>query len=145
MARDNEIESWFGDEGAERRRLNELRGRYGYVGQAEPEFATRKPSGRYGLMENQIGRGPRGWRRPDERIFDDVCDLLTQDPDLDASDIEVRVSDGEVILEGVVESRWAKRLAEDIADSVPGVRDVHNRLRANREVINQYPDAPYSM
>ena len=32
-------------------------------------------------------------------------------------------------LNGSVDSRWAKRLAEDIAESCTGVRDVMNQLR----------------
>ncbi|MBX6343117.1 MAG: BON domain-containing protein, partial [Thermomicrobiaceae bacterium] len=31
-----------------------------------------------------------------------------------------------------VEDRAQKRLAGDVAESVPGVRDVHNRLRLRR-------------
>ena len=42
---------------------------------------------------------------------------------------EVSVTDGEVTLDGVVENRAEKGLAEDCADSVPGVVDVHNHLR----------------
>ncbi len=75
------------------------------------------------------GRGPRGYQRTDERIPDDVCDRLTQHGQLDARDIDVSARDGEVTLQGTVHSRQAKRLAEDIAESVSGVRDVHNRLR----------------
>ncbi len=78
------------------------------------------------------GRGPRGYRRSDERIWEDVCERLTQHGQLDASGIEVRVENGEVTLEGIVSSREAKRMAEDTAESVPGVRDVHNRLRIGR-------------
>jgi osmotically-inducible protein OsmY len=40
----------------------------------------------------------------------------------------VRVDDGDVTLEGRVEHRAARRLAEEIASAVPGVRDVFNRL-----------------
>ncbi len=75
------------------------------------------------------GRGPRGYQRSDARIADDVCDRLTRHGWIDASDIEVRVEDGEVTLEGTVDSRPTKRLAEEVAESVSGVRDVHNRLR----------------
>jgi hypothetical protein len=39
---------------------------------------------------------------------------------------------GEVTLTGTVESRYAKRLAEDLAESVSGVTHVQNNLRANR-------------
>lgn len=74
------------------------------------------------------GRGPKGYQRSDERIYDDVCRLLTDDPDLDPSDIEVEVRDGEVYLTGTVASRRQKRLAEEIADAVTAVVDVHNHL-----------------
>ena len=42
------------------------------------------------------------------------------------------VRDGDVTLEGDVEDRAARRLAEDIAAVVPGVRDVFNRLQTRR-------------
>ena len=61
------------------------------------------------------GVGPRGYRRSDERIQEDVNELLTADPNIDASDIEVRVEAGVVTLTGVVEDRASKRLAEDLA------------------------------
>jgi osmotically-inducible protein OsmY len=81
-----------------------------------------------------VGRGPRGYRREDERVRDDVCQWMSDDPRLDAREIEVRVCDGDVTLEGDVADRAARWLAEDIAAAVPGVRDVFNRLhtRARR-------------
>jgi osmotically-inducible protein OsmY len=75
------------------------------------------------------GRGPRGYRRSDTRIAEDVNERLTWHPDLDATDIEVRVANGEVTLGGIVEDRRAKRLAEDIVEDVVGVSDVHNELK----------------
>ena len=75
------------------------------------------------------GRGPRGYTRSDERIYEDVCERMTRHGQLDASDIEVQVQNGEVTLTGAVQDRRAKRLAEDIADSVSGVQDVSNRLQ----------------
>jgi hypothetical protein len=85
------------------------------------------------------GRGPRGYRRSDERIMEDVCDRLSWHPDIDASDIDVRVENGEVTLEGTADTRREKRLAEDIAESVWGVVDVHNRLRLRPRVVPPYP------
>jgi hypothetical protein len=79
------------------------------------------------------GRGPRGYRRSDERIREDVCDRFTEHGWLDASDIEVDVAHGEVTLTGLVASRAAKRLAEDVAESVSGVVEIHNQLRIRRE------------
>ena len=75
------------------------------------------------------GRGPKGWKRSDERIREEVNEALARDSELDATSIEVRVENAEVTLSGVVEDRGDKRLAEDIAEEVFGVEDVHNQLK----------------
>lgn len=75
------------------------------------------------------GKGPQGYQRSNERIKEDVNERLTQHGQLDASGINVQVKDGEVTLTGAVDSRQAKRTAEDVADSVSGVKDVHNELK----------------
>jgi osmotically-inducible protein OsmY len=75
------------------------------------------------------GRGPKNYRRSDDRLREEVCDRLTDNEWLDASDVEVNVAAGEVILTGTVDSRYAKRLAENIAESVSGVHNVQNNLR----------------
>jgi osmotically-inducible protein OsmY len=80
----------------------------------------------------RIGRGPKGYQRPDARVFEDVCDRLTYS-DVDAENIEVRVENGEVTLSGSVRDRWDKRRAEDVVENVSGVRDVHNNIRVHRE------------
>ena len=96
----DEIASWFGNEEAERRRRMDYR-----------------------------GRGPRAYKRGDERIWEDINDRLTDDPYVDASDIEVSVSNGEVTLSGTVDSRAVRRRAEDIAEGVSGVTHVQNNMR----------------
>jgi osmotically-inducible protein OsmY len=85
------------------------------------------------------GKGPRGYQRPDQRISDDVNDRLAEDPFIDASDIEVHVTNGEITLMGSVENRDAKRRAEDIVESVSGVKNVENRLKVkgNRDWTNR--------
>ena len=75
------------------------------------------------------GRGPKGYRRSDERIQEDVCERLTEHPSIDASDIEVTVSAGDVTLMGRVESRAVKHLTEVMVETVSGVKEVHNQLR----------------
>lgn len=75
------------------------------------------------------GKGPRGWTRSDDRILEDVCEALTRDPEIDASDIEVSCSGGEITLRGTVDSRRTRRRAEECIEDLPGVRDVHNELR----------------
>ncbi len=87
------------------------------------------------------GRGPKGWQRSDERIREDVSERLSDHPDIDASDIEVEVKQGEVILKGTVKERHAKRLAEDVAEGVSGVRDVQNQIRVDRGVWGAIKDA----
>jgi hypothetical protein len=77
------------------------------------------------------GRGPKGYQRSDERICEDISDRLTDDPVVDASEIEVRVAGSEVTLNGTVASRTEKRRAEDIAEDVSGVTHVQNNLRVD--------------
>lgn len=77
------------------------------------------------------GLGPRGYQRSNERIFEDVCQRLTQNGQVDASDLEFDVRDGEVYLRGTVPERRMKRIAEDIISDVPGVLDVVNEVKIN--------------
>jgi hypothetical protein len=78
------------------------------------------------------GLGPRGYQRSDARVFEDICDRLTVDPRIDASDIEVDVKGAEVTLRGSVRSREEKRYAEDVVEHVMGVREVNNHLKVSR-------------
>lgn len=79
-------------------------------------------------MGPYTGRGPRNYRRSDERIKEELFRRLTAESWLDASDIEIEVAEGEVSLRGAVDTRRSRRLAEEIAAAVPGVREVHNRI-----------------
>lgn len=75
------------------------------------------------------GKGPKGYRRSDERILEDINEALTRHAEIDASDINVEVTNSVVTLTGTIESRQMKRLAEDCAEAVVGVEDVNNELR----------------
>lgn len=75
------------------------------------------------------GKGPAGYTRSDDRIREMVCDVLTDDHDIDATHIEVSVRNGEVTLSGSVDDRRTKRHAEDVIESLSGVREVINNLR----------------
>lgn len=86
------------------------------------------------------GTGPRGYTRPDRSIREELCERLTHDPDVDPSDVEVMVVDGEVLLTGTVETREVKRRIEDVAHDVIGVRDVDNRLRIGLTLHAPHPD-----
>lgn len=96
----DEVSSWFGDRDAERRREQDHR-----------------------------GRGPKGYKRSDQRIQEDLNDRLADDPYLDASELEVSVNGGEVTLAGAVDSRQARRRAEDLAEQISGVSYVQNNIR----------------
>ena len=75
------------------------------------------------------GLGPKGYQRSDERISDDAHERLTDDPWLDASDIELAITGGEATLSGLVADRDAKHRAERIVEDVFGVSHVQNNLR----------------
>ena len=82
---------------------------------------------------NFAGRGPKDYQRSDDRIREEICDCMTDDPLLDASEIAIDVKQGEVTLTGSVTSRDQKRRAEDVAERISGVKDVTNQLRVTRE------------
>ncbi|HEU4508905.1 MAG TPA: BON domain-containing protein [Pyrinomonadaceae bacterium] len=107
------VASWFGDEEAERRRRMDQR------------------------REEWRGKGPKGYRRSDERIREDINDRLSEGY-LDASEVEVTVVSAEVTLTGTVNNRWDKRRAEDIAESVSGVTHVENRIRVKQPGSESY-------
>ena len=75
------------------------------------------------------GRGPRGYVRSPARIYEDLCDRLTENPFVDASEVEVTVSGTEVTLTGTVADIIAMRQAQAIAEEVAGVTHVHNRMQ----------------
>ena len=97
----DEVLSWMGDDYATRRRRH----------------------------DDHSGKGPKNYRRSDERIRDDINDRLTDEWNIDASDIEVLVTEGEVVLSGFVSDKFQRRKAEEVAEAVRGVKVVENRLR----------------
>jgi hypothetical protein len=110
-------------------------GNGGYRG----NVASDRPLERSSYMASYAGKGPKGYRRPDDRIEEDVNEALSQSPEIDASDIEVKVSNGEVTLTGSVTERHYKRMAEDIVERCAGVHDVHNEIRVQRDAETVSP------
>ncbi len=84
------------------------------------------------------GRAPRSYRRPDDRILDDVF-LRIAASGVDARDVEIEVNNGVMTLSGRVPHRFDKRLIEEIAEQVFGVDEVRNHLRLARGVEPQAP------
>ncbi|WP_433931851.1 BON domain-containing protein [Sorangium cellulosum] len=83
-------------------------------------------------VRSAFGRGPKGYKRSDARIQEDICEMLSYRNDIDVSDVTVEVQNNEVTLEGTVPQRNHKRIIEQVAESVRGVEDVHNRIRVQR-------------
>lgn len=83
------------------------------------------------------GKGPKNYTRSIERIKEDASDRLADDTLIDASNIEIIVKDGELILSGTVDTRFEKRRAENLVENVSGVKNVQNNLRVkgNRETV----------
>lgn len=103
-------------------------------------FSPSVAAERYQRLTGHAGKGPKGYVRSDERIREDVCDRLSDDDELDASEVSVSVKEGEVVLEGTVSDRYSKHRAEDIVESVSGVRDVSNHLRTRKNFIQELGD-----
>lgn len=165
LNRDQQDRNWESEGGASRQRFPGSYGAgYGSLGTRENYGAgnygvTSGSSGGYGSgtstgararsygglsstgdRSSFSGRGPKGYTRTDDRIREDVCDRLSQDDGVDASEIEVRVEAGEVILEGTVQTRSMKHQAEDIAESVQGVKDVRNNVRVTKPILTELKD-----
>jgi len=91
----------------------------------DPDHQDGRPRGARGL-------GPQGYKRSDERINEDAHERLTDDTWLDASNISISVSGGEVTLSGTVETREAKHRAERLVEDISGVNHVQNNLRIDK-------------
>ncbi|MCA7083550.1 BON domain-containing protein [Cupriavidus sp. DB3] len=100
------------------------------------EFGERGASGGAGMRGSTAPRRartlPKGYRRTDERICDEVCERLAEARDLDVSEVTVEVGSGIVTLSGTVSDRRAKYRVEDIAEEVMGVDEVRNNIRVPR-------------
>jgi osmotically-inducible protein OsmY len=111
----DEVMSWFGDDDAARRRQLDAR-------------------------EDHRGKGPSGYTRSKERLLEDANERLMHDRSLDASNITVTCDDNEITLTGTVDSRHAKRRAEDIVDNISGVKHVQNNLRVQTSGTSYYSE-----
>lgn len=109
----NQVASFFGDEDAERRNQWD-----------------RQTHG--AQSQSHRGRGPKGYKRSDERISEEVHQRLTDDPWVDATHIQVEVKDCEVTLSGTVSDREERRRAERCVEDIWGVNHVQNNLRVQQ-------------
>jgi hypothetical protein len=88
---------------------------------------------RRGSAGPHAGKGPKGYMRSDERIKEQVSERLEEHGEVDASEVTVSVKEGEVTLDGTIADRAMKRMAEELVEDSPGVKQVHNRLRIDKD------------
>jgi hypothetical protein len=86
--------------------------------------------------EERGARWPRTYQRPGERILDDVYERIAMSG-AHVEDVEIEVSDGIVTLSGTVSTRFTKRMVEDLAEDVFGVREVHNHMQLERPAVGE--------
>jgi osmotically-inducible protein OsmY len=117
--------------GGDRRHREESIYPYGSYGGLSPEGGVYDDRDRQAFHDRgpNRGRGPRGYQRSDDRIREEVCERLTDAEDVDASEVEVMVSNCEVALSGSVRTCEQKRRAIDIAEDVSGVHHVRSSLK----------------
>jgi osmotically-inducible protein OsmY len=72
--------------------------------------------------------GPVDWMPSDKHLIEEINTKFTHHPVLDGNSIVVTSQEGIVGLRGFVRSHEAKALAEGLAQSVSGVRSVHNDI-----------------
>ncbi len=86
---------------------------------AAPTGAAPGASARAAAQGTQYrGVGPKGYRRSDPRLREQVCERLLLDPYLDASGLVVTVANGKVALSGTVPTERMKAAAEAAASRV---------------------------
>jgi len=107
-------------------------GHFGELHAGDQSWATLRRHMDQTASGGHRGRGPKGYVRSDERIHETICEMLTDDHEIDASEVFVDVKDGEVTLTGNVMDRHTKFLIEDRVANSSGVKDVRNRLRTTR-------------
>jgi osmotically-inducible protein OsmY len=71
-----------------------------------------------------------------------VAEALRGCSDLDATDIDVYIANGEATLIGIAENIDDSELAERVAEGCPGVSAVFNQLRLSMATIGHPADGP---
>lgn len=78
------------------------------------------------------GKGPKNYQRTDESIRDELVRVLTEDPDIDASEVEAEVKEGDVFLTGTVPERKMRYWVEEAIYKIRGVNDVNNQIKVKK-------------
>lgn len=84
------------------------------------------------LTRGKVSPGRRGSVDTDEAVRTEIEAKLASSHAFDPRAVKVSVENGDVILEGHVPDRRARRIIEDLIEEVPGIADVMNRLHVGR-------------
>jgi hypothetical protein len=75
------------------------------------------------------GLGPKGYTPRDERLYEIICERLTEHPAVDARQVSIAVDQGVVTVSGSVPTRTMKHLLEDAIAGVYGVVEIRNEVK----------------
>ena len=86
-----------------------------------------------------VERPPASPIPADEELKSDVESMLRLNAEIDETNIDLRVEDGEVTLDGSVPSLWNKIYVDELVSNALGVLAVHNRLAVvpETDVVDQ--------
>jgi len=73
---------------------------------------------------------------PNDELASNVEDALERDPFLEPFEVSVYARNGDVFINGIVDTEFEKTRAREIATDVKGVIDVHNYLRVESEMMD---------
>lgn len=97
------------------------------------ELAASVP-GVVGVRDELVQEVPFGGPGLDAWISMRITLKLAGDPTVLGRNVDVEARNGVVVLTGIVESSWARGRIEEIAHTVPHVRDVENLLTVDDDV-----------
>jgi osmotically-inducible protein OsmY len=110
----------------------------GYSGQGSSGSYRTEPYQARGYEgKSYQGKGPKGYERSDERIREIVCEALTDDPRIDATEINVEVKNREIKLTGTVSDRRTKYAVEELIESKAHNCEIANELRIKNTQQNR--------
>lgn len=126
-ARDQERDSGYGA----RDRGYGSRGGGGWAQQGQSRAGSNDLGEQLG--QRRYAKGPKGYKRSDERIKEDLSEKLHSRFDIDSSEVEIEVKNAEVTLTGTVPNRDMRFRLEQCADGILGVDDVTNNVKVKKE------------
>lgn len=128
------------------REFHSQRGDYRYERRAHDEYS--QPGGPshpkhhadYGRQQhindkkNFSGVGPKGFSVSDDTIREEVCHKLWEHDGIDASELEVEVKEGKVIVTGSLPEREMRDLVEDVCDDFVSKEKIQLQINVRRQL-----------